>query len=171
MGVRPAPPNPIHRSEKSRTETPIKAPREHRPTPEKPSSGFAFTEALELIEAATQGVRFEARLLEDQLPALPERVLSKALEIIAELDGRFEAVRPYLDHADEQITSSAIAALAKLDPEFEMEFMLEDARPRVRLAAVRVSKDRATLEKIASNDSVNYVRTAARVRLWALEKR
>jgi ATP-dependent DNA helicase RecQ len=170
MGTRPASPNPISKSEKSKTETPIKAPREHRPTPEKPNSSFAFTEALELIEAATQGVRFEAKLLEDQLPALPERVLSKALEIIAELGGRFEAVRPYLDHADEQITSSAIAALHTLDPEFEMEFMITDARPRVRLAAVRVSKDRAMLEKMASHDPVNYVRTAARVRLWSLEK-
>jgi ATP-dependent DNA helicase RecQ len=169
MGTRPASPNPIPRVEKSKLETPKVVAQEHRPAPEKPSSGFAFTEALELIEAATQGVRFEASLLEEQLSKLPERVLSKALEIIAELGGRFEAVRPYLDHADEQITASAITALAKLDPEFEMEFMLEDARPRVRLAAVRVSKDRATLENISSRDPVNYVRTAARVRLWALE--
>ncbi len=171
MGTRPAPPNPIPRSEKPKLETPKVVVQEHRPAPEKSSSGFAFSEALELIEAATQGVKFEARLLEEQLSKLPERVLSKALEIIAELDGRFEAVRPYLDHADEQITSSAITALARLDPEFEMEFMLEDARPRVRLAAVRVSKDQSTLEKMSLHDPVNYVRTAARVRLWALEKR
>ncbi len=169
MGVRPASPNPIPRVEKTKLETPKVVAREPRPAPEKSTSSFTFTEALELIEAATQGVKFEARLLEDQLSKLPERVLSKALEIIAELGGRFEAVRPYLDHADEQITSSAIAALHKLDPEFEMEFMLEDARPRVRLAAVRVSKDRATLEKISLHDPVNYVRTAARVRLWSLE--
>ena len=169
VGARPAPPNPIPRSEKPKPEAPKVIVREQHPAPEKSGSGFAFSEALELIEAATQGVQFSARLLEDQLPALPERVLSKALEIIAELGGRFEAVRPYLDHGEEQIASSAIAALHTLDPDFQMEFMLEDARPRVRLAAVRVSRGRVKLEKLALHDPVSYVRTAARVRLWALE--
>jgi hypothetical protein len=46
--------------------------------------------------------------------------------------------------------------------------MIADPRPRVRLAVVRASKDVRKLEAIASSDSLAFVRTAAKVRLWTL---
>ena len=131
---------------------------------------FPFQNGLELLEAAAQGVKFDPTLLEQQLSSLPDKAIPRALEVIADLHGRFEIIRPYLDHVDESIAASALAALGRLDPSFEMDFMLTDARPRVRLSAVRISQDQRLLERVASNDAIGYVRTAANLRLWVLRK-
>jgi hypothetical protein len=123
-----------------------------------------------LLEAAAQGVKFDPSLLEQQLPNLPDKAVPRALEVIADLHGRFEIIRPYLDHGDETIAASALTALSRLDPSFEMDFMVTDARPRVRLSAVRISQDQTLLERIASSDTVGYIRTAASLRLWVLRQ-
>jgi hypothetical protein len=153
-------PNGVLESEKHRTRQ-SKTPRVNE---------FPFQNGLELLEAAAQGVEFDPSLLEQQLPNLPDKAVPRALEVIADLHGRFEIIRPYLDHGDETIAASALTALSRLDPSFEMDFMVTDARPRVRLSAVRISQDQTLLERIASSDTVGYIRTAASLRLWVLRQ-
>lgn len=154
-------PNGVLESEKHRTRQ-SKTPRVNE---------FPFQNGLELLEAAAQGVAFDPSLLEQQLPNLPDKAVPRALEVIADLHGRFEIIRPYLDHGDETIAASALTALGRLDPSFEMDFMVTDARPRVRLSAIRISQDQKLLERVANSDAVGYVRTAASLRLWALRQR
>jgi ATP-dependent DNA helicase RecQ len=128
-----------------------------------------FTSAAELLEAAAQGVGFSPALLEAQLGTLPEAQLPRALEALAKIGGNFAVLRPFLDDPREAVAASAVAALHSLDPEFEMDFLLPDTRPRVRLAAVRVSSNHAALETFA-NDPQGFIRVAARVRLYWLEQ-
>jgi ATP-dependent DNA helicase RecQ len=132
------------------------------------ATAFPFAEPGELLEAAAQGLRFPPALLEAGLSKLPERVLPRALEVLGASGGSVRVVRPYLDHADEAIAAAALGALAALDRGFDLDFMLEDPRPRVRLAAVRASRDLDRLEQVKRGDAVGYVRTAAAVALWRL---
>ncbi len=127
-----------------------------------------FKNAAELLEAAAQGLVFSPALLEAHLAALPEAQLPRALETIAKLGGQFRVLRPFLDDPRETVAAAAVAALAILDPDFDMDFMLSDARPRVRLAVLRVSKNTVSLEQIAAQET-GFFRVTARVRLWALQ--
>jgi ATP-dependent DNA helicase RecQ len=127
-----------------------------------------FKNAAELLEAAAQGIAFNPALLEAHLAALPEAQLPRALEAIAKLGGQFTVLRSFLDDPRETVAATAVAALAILDPDFDMDFMLSDARPRVRLAVLRVSKNTINLERIAAQET-GFFRVAARVRLWALQ--
>jgi ATP-dependent DNA helicase RecQ len=138
---------------------------------QKPSqkSYYPFSSAAELLEAATQGIDFAPDLLEAHLAALPEGQLPRALETLARLGGLFAVLRPFLDDPRESVAAAAVAALAVLDPDFDLDFMLSDARPRVRLAVVRVSKDMSQLKAISSSSEAGFLRVAARVRLWALQ--
>ncbi|MEY4530465.1 MAG: hypothetical protein RLZZ156_1186 [Deinococcota bacterium] len=129
---------------------------------------FLSKNAAELLEAAAQGIEFSPALLEAQLAALPEAHLPRALETLARLGGQFMVLRPFLDDPRESVAAAAVSALAVLDPEFEMDFMLTDSRPRVRLASVRVSKNLSHLEALVSSSEAGFLRVAARVRLWAL---
>ena len=136
---------------------------------EKPNSNaFAFTDAASLLEAAAQNIRFDPALLEDTLEHLPETMLPRAIEALSRLGGQFAIIRPYLDHTSELVTAAALTALANLDPSFELDFMLEDARPRVRLAAVRVSQNSKKLEALLALEPVGYVQTAIRIASWRL---
>ena len=157
---------------------PINAPQQQTPNPNSrnPAQTFEQTEitlespfnsAAELLEAAAQGIAFFPALLEAHLAALPEAQLPRALEAVAKQNGQFRVLRPFLDDPRETVAAAAIAALANLDPSFEMDFMLEDPRPRVRLAVVRVSKNTKKLEVIAAQ--TGFMGVAARVRLWALK--
>jgi ATP-dependent DNA helicase RecQ len=128
-----------------------------------------FTSATELLEAFAQGVHFDASLLEHALPSIPEAQLPRALEALASLGGRFDVIRPYLDDPREAVAAAAVTALARLDPSFNVDFLLADSRPRVRLAVVRSSCDADRLRAVISSDVTGFVRTAARVRLWVLE--
>jgi hypothetical protein len=128
-----------------------------------------FTSATELLEAFAEGIHFDAALLEHALPSVPEAQLPRALEALASLGGRFEVIRPYLDDPREAVAAAAVTALTKLDPSFEVDFLLADPRPRVRLAVVRVSRNTEALQRVISSDVTGFVRIAARVRLWVLE--
>jgi ATP-dependent DNA helicase RecQ len=136
-----------------------------------PSSPLSvpFTSATELLEAFVQGIAFDPVLLEHALPSVPEAQLPRAMEALASLGARFEVIRPYLDDPREAVAAAAVTALAKLDPSFDVDFLLADPRPRVRLAVVRVSRDAERLRAVISSDVAGFVRTAARVRLWVLE--
>jgi ATP-dependent DNA helicase RecQ len=127
-----------------------------------------FTTAAELLEAAAQGIGFAPGLLEMQLATLPEAQLPRALETLARLRGSFTMLRPFLDDPRENVAAAAVAALHSLDPEFEMDFLLSDLRPRVRLAAVRVSSNHRLLGQLLG-DSQGFIRVAAKVRLYQLE--
>jgi ATP-dependent DNA helicase RecQ len=116
-------------------------------------SQFEFSDAASLLEAAAQNIQFD--------PALLEHSLSR-------LGGRFAIIRPYLDHSAGSVTAAALTALANLDPSFELDFMLEDARPRVRLAAVRASQSSKKLESLLALEPVGYVQTAIRIACWRL---
>jgi ATP-dependent DNA helicase RecQ len=128
-----------------------------------------FNNAAELLEASAQGIAFSPALLEAHLAALPEAQLPRALETLARLGGQFRVLRPFLDDPRESVAAAAVAALAVLDPDFELDFMLGDARPRVRLAVLRVSKDMKKLEAFIASSEAGFLRVAARVRLWALQ--
>ena len=132
------------------------------------SDAFAFTDAPSLLEAVAQNIRFDPALLEDSLERLPETMLPRAIEALSRLGGPFAIIRPYLDHTSELVTAAALTALANLDPSFELDFMLEDARPRVRLAAVRVSQNSKKLESFLALEPVGYVQTAIRIACWRL---
>jgi HRDC domain/RQC domain/RecQ zinc-binding len=134
------------------------------------SSQFAFTDPASLLEAAAQNVQFDPTLLEKTLERLPETLLPRAIESLSRMGGRFAIVRPYLDHAAELVTAAAVTALASLDPNFDMNFMLEDSRPRVRLAAVRASTNIKKLETLLALEPVGYVQTAIRVACWRLKQ-
>jgi ATP-dependent DNA helicase RecQ len=131
-------------------------------------SQFEFSDPASLLEAAAQNVPFDPLLLERTLQRLPETLLPRAIEALSRLGGNFAVLRPYLDHAAESVTAAAITALATLDPNFDMDFMLEDARPRVRLAAVRASHNPKKLESLLPLEPVGYVQTAIRVACWRL---
>jgi hypothetical protein len=137
-------------------------------TPPLQKSQHPFKNAAELLEAAAQGIVFTPALLEAHLAALPEAQLPRALETLAKLGGQFAVLRPFLDDPRESVAAAAVSALALLDPDFEMDFMLSDSRPRVRLAVVRVSKDIRQLEALSSSSEAGFLRVAARVRLWVL---
>jgi ATP-dependent DNA helicase RecQ len=126
-----------------------------------------FSSAAELLEAATQGMVFAPARLEAHLAALPESQLPRALEALAKWRGQFTTLRPFLDDPREAVAAAAVAALHSLDPEFEMDFLLTDPRPRVRLAAVRVSSNQTKLERLLE-DSQGFIRVAVRVRLFGL---
>lgn len=128
-----------------------------------------FKNAAELLEAAAQSIAFDPALLEAHLAALPEAQLPRALETVAKLGGQFHVLRPFLDDPRESVAAAAVAALAMLDPSFDMDFLWSDPRVRVRLAVVRVSSSVAKLEALSSSSEAGFLRVAARVRLWALE--
>jgi ATP-dependent DNA helicase RecQ len=132
-------------------------------------SEFEFSDPASLLEAAAQNVQFDPTMLEKTLERLPETLLPRAIESLSRLGGNFAVVRPYLDHAAESVTAAALTALASLDPNFDMDFMLEDARPRVRLAAVRASRSQKKLETLLALEPVGYVQTAIRVACWRLK--
>ncbi len=140
-----------------------------RTSPLQKNMAHSFKNAAELLEAAAQGIVFTPALLEAHLAALPEAQLPRALETLAKLGGQFAVLRPFLDDPRESVAAAAVSALAVLDPDFEMDFMLEDSRPRVRLAVLRVSKNITQLETLASSAEAGFLRVAARVRLWALQ--
>ena len=136
----------------------------------KPSTGkIPFSSAAELLELIAQNHQFDSALLEKTLKDLPEAQLPRALEALGKLNARFEVVRPYLDHASEAVAAAAITTLNLLDSSFNMDFLLDDPRPRVRLAAIRISSDQKKLERLCKLETVAYVRTAASVALWRLE--
>jgi ATP-dependent DNA helicase RecQ len=161
--------NPVKsptQSEAPRSEpTPLKP--EHRKSAPS-SSQFEFADPASLLEAAAQNVVFDPTLLEKTLERLPETLLPRAIEALSRLGGNFTTIRPYLDHSSESVTAAAITALASLDPNFDMDFMLEDARPRVRLAAVRASRNPKKLEALLTLEPVGYVQTAIRIVCWRL---
>jgi ATP-dependent DNA helicase RecQ len=128
-----------------------------------------FSSAAELLEAAAQGMVFSPDLLETHLAALPEAQLPRALEALAKWRGHFATLRPYLDDPREAVAAAAVAALHNLDPEFDLDFLLSDPRPRVRLAAVRVCGNQTKLKRLLE-DSQGFIRVAARVRLFGLRK-
>ncbi len=134
-----------------------------------PTGNIPFSNAAELLELIAQNQNFDPRLLEKTLKDLPEAQLPRALEALGKLNARFEVVRPYLDHALEGVAAAAITTLHALDPSFNMDFLLDDPRPRVRLAAVRISSDKKKLEKLCKTETVAYVRTAMGVAIWKLE--
>ncbi len=134
-----------------------------------PTTKIPFSAATELLELIAQNQNFDPSLLEKTLKDLPEAQLPRALEALGKLNARFEVIRPYLDHASEAVAAAAITTLNALDPSFNMDFLLGDPRPRVRLAAVRISSDRNKLEKLCQAETVAYVRTAASVAVWRLE--
>jgi ATP-dependent DNA helicase RecQ len=146
------------------------APQPSKPAPSKHRAAGLFS-AAELLEFAAQGGTGDPAPLEAALSTLPEAQLPRALEVLGRWGARFETLRPYLDDAREAVASAAVSALAALDPSFDLDFLLTDPRARVRLAAVRVSANAARLEGIAGGDDVAFIRTAARVRLWALRER
>jgi ATP-dependent DNA helicase RecQ len=160
---------------KSRDAQPNKEPRETtRPVvgdglKPSPTSKMPFSNAAELLELMAQNQYFDPALLEKTLKDLPEAQLPRALEALGKLNAKFEVVRPYLDHASEGVAAAAITTLNALDPGFNMDFLLDDPRPRVRLSAVRISKDAKKLERLCELENVAYVRTAASVALWRLE--
>jgi ribonuclease D len=133
-----------------------------------PRTAPPFSTPAELLELAAQNETFDPALLEKHLPTLPEAHLPRALEVLAKLGAKFEVVRPYLDDSREGVAAAAVSALATLDSSFDMGFLLEDPRPRVRLAAVRVCNDPSRLERVLQGDGVSFVRTAAQIRLWRL---
>ncbi len=133
------------------------------------SSQFEFSDPASLLEAAAQNVQFDPTLLEKTLERLPETLLPRAIESLSRLGGNIAVIRPYLDHTSESVTAAALTALATLDPNFDMDFMLEDARPRVRLAAVRASTNINKLETLLTLEPVGYVQTAIRVACWRLK--
>jgi ATP-dependent DNA helicase RecQ len=133
-----------------------------------PTDKIPFSNAAELLELIAQNQNFDPALLEKTLKDLPEAQLPRALEALGKLKGRFEVVRPYLDHAFEGVAATAITTLNALDPSFNMDFLLDDPRPRVRLAVVRISSDQQKLERLLVSEGVAYVRTAASVALWRL---
>ncbi|NJK46055.1 MAG: hypothetical protein HC933_18935 [Pleurocapsa sp. SU_196_0] len=141
------------------------APKEHLSSP----LSVPFSSATELLEAFAQGIRFDPTLLENALPSVPEAHLPRAIEALSNLWGRFDVIRPYLDDPREAVAASAVTALVKLDPSFDVDFLLADPRPRVRLAVVRISRNAEKLKMVISSDVTGFVRTAARVRLWVLE--
>jgi ATP-dependent DNA helicase RecQ len=145
-----------------------RAPKPVLPEPKRaPRASTPFT-AAELLELAAQGGNADPAALEAVLPTLPEAQIPRALEVLCRWGARFETLRPYLDDPREAIASAAVAALAANDPSFDLDFLLNDPRPRVRLAAVRVSANAARLEGIANGEDVAFIRTAARVRLHTL---
>ena len=121
-----------------------------------------------MLELIAQNQIFDPVLLEKTLKDLPEAQLPRALEGLGKLNARFEVVRPFLDHASEGVAAAAITTLNALDPGFNMDFLLDDPRPRVRLAAVRISGDQQKLERLLIGETVAYVRTAVSVALWRL---
>jgi superfamily II DNA helicase RecQ len=131
-------------------------------------SQFEFTDPASLLEAAAQNVQFDPTLLEKTLERLPETLLPRALESLSRLAGRFAIIRPFLDHASEPVAAAALTALASLDPNFDLDFMFDDVRPRVRLAAVRASTNIKKLETQLTLEPVGYVQTAIRVACWRL---
>jgi ATP-dependent DNA helicase RecQ len=133
-----------------------------------PTGKIPFSSAAELLELIAQNHQFNSALLEKTLCDLPEAQLPRALEALGKLNAKFEVVRPYLDHASEAVAAAAITTLNALDSSFNMDFLLEDSRPRVRLAAVRISSDQKKLEQLCKFEAVAYVRTAASVALWRL---
>ncbi len=133
-----------------------------------PTGNLPFSNAAELLELIAQNQNFDPRLLEKTLKDLPEAQLPRALEALGKLNAKFEVVRPYLDHALEGVAATAITTLNALDPSFNMDFLLDDPRPRVRLAAVRISSDKRKLEKLCAAETVAYVRTAMGVAIWKL---
>jgi ATP-dependent DNA helicase RecQ len=133
-----------------------------------PTGKIPFSNAAELLELIAQNQNFDPALLEKTLKDLPEAQLPRALEALGKLNARFEVVRPYLDHALEGVAATAITILNALDSSFNMDFLLDDPRPRVRLAAVRISSDQQKLERLLVSESVAYVRTAVSVALWRL---
>ena len=158
-----------------KAQTPINAPHTEptslKPEPRKSlqsSSHFEFTDPASLLEAAAQNVRFDPTRLEQSLERLPETLLPRAIEALSRLGGRFATIRPYLDHSSESVAAAALTALSTLDPSFDMDFMLEDARSRVRLAAVRASRNQKKLETLLTLEPVGYVQTAIRVACWRL---
>jgi ATP-dependent DNA helicase RecQ len=167
---------------KPRDAEPNKEPRETKPlTPRKtarpivgdglkpsPTGKIPFSNAAELLELIAQNQNFDPALLEQTLSDLPEAQLPRALEALGKLNAKFEVVRPYLDHASEGVAAAAITNLNALDPSFNMDFLLDDPRPRVRLAAVRISRDAKKLEQLCKLETVAYVRTAANVAIWRL---
>jgi ATP-dependent DNA helicase RecQ len=134
----------------------------------RPAAQPPFSSAAELLELSAQGARFDPAPLEASLATLPEAQLPRALEALSRLGARFEVLRPYLDDPRESVAAAAVSALSALDDGFNLDFLLEDARARVRLAAIRASKDTKKLQRIASSDAPGFLRTAARVRLWTL---
>jgi hypothetical protein len=142
--------------------------REERPAAAKRARPFPFTDPGELLEAATQGLRFDPRLLQAGLHELPLRVLPRAIEVLADLEVAPADLRPFVEHEDEMVVAAAIAALARLEPSFDAAPLLDNPHARVRLAAVRATRDRARLEAVQSGDSIGYVRKAAAVALWKL---
>ncbi len=134
-----------------------------------PTGKIPFSNAAELLELIAQNQNFDPALLEKTLKDLPEAQLPRALEALGKLNAKFEVVRPYLDHASEGVAAAAITTLNALDPSFNMDFLLDDPRPRVRLAAVRISSDQQKLEQLCKTETVAYVRTAASVAVWKLE--
>jgi ATP-dependent DNA helicase RecQ len=134
-----------------------------------PTGKIPFSSAAELLELIAQNQNFDSSLLEKTLKDLPEAQLPRALEALGKLNARFEVVRPYLDHASEAVAAAAITSLNMLDPSFNMDFLLADPRPRVRLAVVRISSDLQKLQKLCQTETVAYVRTAASVAVWRLE--
>jgi ATP-dependent DNA helicase RecQ len=134
-----------------------------------PTRNMPFSNAAELLELIAQNQNFDPCLLEKTLKDLPEAQLPRALEALGKLNAKFEVIRPYLDHASEVVAAAAITTLNTLDASFNMDFLLDDPRPRVRLAAVRISSDTKKLKKICAVETVAYVRTAASVALWRLE--
>jgi ATP-dependent DNA helicase RecQ len=157
---------PQTQSDVTRTE-PVSPKLEQR-KPVQSSSQFEFTDAASLLEAAAQNIRFDPALLEHSLERLPETLLPRAIESLSRLGGRFVVIRPYLDHASESVTAAALTALATLDPNFDLDFMLEDVRPRVRLAAVRASRNAKKLESLLALEPIGYVQTAIRIAHWRL---
>ncbi len=137
-----------------------------------PNTGkIPFSNAAELLELIAQNQNFDPRLLEKTLADLPEAQLPRALEALGKLNAKFEVVRPYLDHALEGVAAAAITTLNALDPSFNMDFLLDDPRPRVRLAVVRISSDLQKLEQLCKLETVAYVRTAASVAVWRLSNK
>ncbi len=132
------------------------------------STKVPFSNPAELLELMAQNQHFDPALLEKTLKDLPEAQLPRALEALGKLNARFEVVRPYLDHAIESVAAAAITTLNALDPSFNMDFLLDDPRPRVRLAAARISSDQKKLEGLLVSETVAYVRTAVSVGLWRL---
>ena len=129
----------------------------------------SMTSAAELLELAAQGGQADPKLLETAMKSLPEAQIPRALEVLCRWGASFETLRPHLDDPREAIAAAAIAALASIDPSFKLDFLIQDARPRVRLAAVRVSRDAKLLGAIAGGSDMAFVRTAAKVRLDSLE--
>ena len=145
---------------------PTRDPVPTRAAPLKPS----LASAAELLELAAQGGQADPKLLEAALATMPEAQLPRALEVLCRWGASFTTLRPHLDDPREAIAAAAIAALASIDPNFKLDFLIQDARPRVRLAAVRVSRDAKLLEEVAGGGDVAFVRTAAKVRLTSLEQ-